>query len=231
MCNGLKKEEISMIDHEEESLVALADSVVNMDEELTIELAKAYINNGGDPYVAVYEGLAQGMDRVGELYETEEYYIPELLMCADAMYAGLDVLRPHLRSCETKKKAKVVIGVVEGDTHDIGKNLVKIMLEAAGFEVIDMGRDIPPVEFIKKAKELDADIIALSTLMSTTMGAMSEVMDLLKQDKLQDKIKVMIGGGPISKGFADRIGAFYAEDASKASKLAQNLIQQEVVKC
>lgn len=217
-----------MIDNEKDCLLALADSVVNMAEDLTTELAQAYIDKGGNPYIAIYEGLAKGMDRVGQLYETEEYYIPELLMCADAMYAGLDILRPHLKAHETEKKVKVVIGVVEGDTHDIGKNLVKIMLEAAGFEVIDLGRDIPPIEFIKKARESDADIIALSTLMSTTMGAMTEVMQLLKKEELQDKIKVMIGGGPISKSFADRIGASYAEDASRASKLAQNLMMLEV---
>lgn len=118
----------------------------------------------------------------------------------------------------------MVIGVVEGDTHDIGKNLVKIMLETLGFEVTDLGRDVPPAEFVEKAKEINADIIALSTLMTTTMEGMEEVMHLLKRDNLQDKIKVMIGGGPISKGFANKIGAYYADDASKAAKLAQDLV-------
>ncbi|TGE35125.1 cobalamin-binding protein [Desulfosporosinus fructosivorans] len=216
-----------MSDLRQRLLVQLADSVVNMDENLTVELAQEYLKNSFDPYEAITKGLAHGMDRAGELYEEEEYFIPELLMCSDAMYAGLGVLRPHLKQDKIGEKHKVVIGVVEGDTHDIGKNLVKIMLETLGFEVVDLGRDVPPVDFVEKAKEIKADLIALSTLMTTTMEGMKEVMQLLERDKLQDKIKVMIGGGPISKRFADKIGAYYAEDASKAAKLAQDLVQEE----
>ncbi|MHB8074516.1 corrinoid protein [Desulfosporosinus fructosivorans] len=215
-----------MSDLKQRLLVQLADSVVNMDENLTVELAQEYLKNSFDPYEAITKGLAHGMDRAGELYEEEEYFIPELLMCSDAMYAGLGVLRPHLKQDKIGEKHKVVIGVVEGDTHDIGKNLVKIMLETLGFEVVDLGRDVPPVDFVEKAKEIKADLIALSTLMTTTMEGMKEVMQLLERDKLQDKIKVMIGGGPISKSFADKIGAYYAEDASKAAKLAQDLVQE-----
>lgn len=217
-----------MSDFKQKLLRQLADSVVTMDEGLTVELAQKYIENSFDAYEAINKGLAHGMDRAGELYEEEEYYIPELLMCADAMYAGLNVLRPHLRQDKLGDKHKVVIGVVEGDTHDIGKNLVKIMFETSGFEVVDLGRDVPPVDFVEKAKEIKADIIALSTLMTTTMEGMKEVMQLLERDKLQDKIKVMIGGGPISKGFADKIGAYYAVDASKAAKLAQDLVNRRL---
>ncbi|MCB8818837.1 corrinoid protein [Desulfosporosinus shakirovi] len=215
-----------MSDFKQRLLVQLADSVVNMDEDLTVERAQEYLENSFDPYEAITKGLARGMDRAGELYEEEEYFIPELLMCSDAMYAGLGVLRPHLKQDKIGEKHKVVIGVVEGDTHDIGKNLVKIMLETLGFEVVDLGRDVPPVDFVEKAKEIKADLIALSTLMTTTMEGMKEVIQLLERDKLQDKIKVMIGGGPISKSFADKIGAYYAEDASKAAKLAQDLVQE-----
>lgn len=215
-----------MSDLKQKLLVQLADSVVNMDEDLTAELAQTYIKNGFNPYEGINQGLAHGMDRAGELYEEEEYFIPELLMCSDAMYAGLGVLRPYLKQDNLGEKHKVVIGVVEGDTHDIGKNLVKIMLETLGFEVVDLGRDVPPLDFVEKAKEIKADIIALSTLMTTTMEGMQEVMQLLAKDKLQDKIKVMIGGGPISKSFADKIGAYYAVDASKAAKLAQDLVQE-----
>jgi len=213
-----------MTDLKQKQLMQLSDSVVNMDEDMTVELAQKYIENSFDPYEAITQGLAHGMDRAGKLYEEEEYYIPELLMCADAMYAGLDVLRPHLKQNELEDKHKVVIGVVEGDTHDIGKNLVKIMFETSGFDVVDLGRDVPPVDFVEKAKEINADIIALSTLMTTTMEGMKEVMHLLVKDQLQDKIKVMIGGGPISKSFADKLGAYYAEDASKAAKLAHDLV-------
>lgn len=214
-----------MSDLKQRLLVELADSVVNMDEKLTVDLAQRYIENGLDPYEGINQGLAQGMDRAGVLYEEEEYFIPELLMCSDAMYAGLDVLRPHLKRDKMGDIHKAVIGVVEGDTHDIGKNLVKIMLETLGFEVVDLGRDVPPADFVEKAKEINADIIALSTLMTTTMEGMKEVMRLLENDNLQDKIKVMIGGGPISRSFADKIGAYYAEDASKAANLAQDLVK------
>lgn len=207
-------------------LEQLADSVVNMDEELTVEHARKYIENGFNSGEGINLGLALGMDRAGELYEAEEYFIPELLMCSDAMYAGLEVLRSHLKQDKLGEKHSVVIGVVEGDTHDIGKNLVKIMLETLGFDVVDLGRDVPPADFVEKAKEIEADIIALSTLMTTTMEGMQEVMKLLEKDKLRDKIKVMIGGGPISKSFANKIGAYYAEDASKAAKLAQDLIKE-----
>jgi len=175
-----------------ELLARLADSVVDMDEEMTVELAKEYISNNYDDYEAINKGLAKGMDRAGQLYEEEEYYIPELLMCSDAMYAGLEVIRPHLKQQELLEKHKVVIGVVEGDTHDIGKNLVKIMLETSGFYVVDLGRDIPPMNFVEKAKEIKADIIALSTLMTTTMDGMEEVMQILKKENLLNNIKVMV---------------------------------------
>jgi methylmalonyl-CoA mutase cobalamin-binding domain/chain len=165
------------------------------------------------------------MNRAGQLYEEEEYFIPELLMCSDAMYAGLDVLKPHLKVDTEASKQKVVIGVVEGDTHDIGKNLVKIMLETSGFEVVDLGRDVPPRDFVKKAEETDARIIALSTLMTVTMNGMKEVITLLKKGNMKDRVRVMVGGGPISKGFAERIGADgYAGNASQAARLATELI-------
>lgn len=210
-----------------ELLAKMADSVVDMDEAQTVEVAKEYIAHQYDGYEAINFGLAKGMDRAGELYEEEEYYIPELLMCSDAMYAGLKIIRPHLAQHERAEKHKIVIGVVEGDTHDIGKNLVKIMLETSGFYVVDIGRDIPPIHFVEKAMEIEADIIALSTLMTTTMDGMEEVMQILKKENLLDRIKVMVGGGPISKSFADKIGAFYAEDATKAVKLAKKLVKEE----
>ena len=198
----------------------LAEAVVEMDEERTEELANECIEKGIDILTAINEGLAGGMEQAGKLYDEGEYYIPELLMCSDAMYKGIDILKPHLpKDSETKFKA--VIGVVEGDTHDIGKNLVKIMMETAGFEMYDLGRDVPPREFVNKAKEVGAGIIVLSTLMSTTMHVMEDVIKLLEEENLRDKIKVMIGGGPISQKFADKIGAdTYTTDATKAAKAA-----------
>ncbi len=130
-----------------------------------------------------------------------------MLLCSDAMYVGLDILRPHLPETSSEDKVKAVIGVVEGDTHDIGKNLVKIMMETAGFEMIDLGRDVPLQKFVDTAIENHADIVCMSTLMTTTMGGMETVINLLKEAGIRDQVKVMIGGGPISQKFADKIGA------------------------
>lgn len=209
----------------EELFKKLSDAVVNMDEEETVILSNQVIIDKHDAYEAIDKGLADGMERAGRLFEEEEYFIPELLMCSDAMYAGLDVLKPHIKTENIGEKHKVVIGVVEGDTHDIGKNLVKIMLEASGFEVIDLGRDVPPLRFVEKAKELNADIIALSTLMTTTMDGMAEVINILKQQNIRERFKVMVGGGPISQGFADKIGADgYSVNAAEAVRLAKKLV-------
>lgn len=210
-----------MMDKTKEALInALAEAVVEMEEERTEELAKECIEKGVDVLTAINEGLAKGMEKAGKLYDEGEYYIPELLMCSEAMYKGIEILKPYLKT-NRETKFKAVIGVVEGDTHDIGKNLVKIMMETAGFQMYDLGRDVPPVEFVKKAKEVGASIIVLSTLMSTTMHVMEDVIKLLEEENLRDKIKVMVGGGPISQKFADAIGAdAYTTDATKAAKVA-----------
>lgn len=209
-----------------ELLKGLSDAVVEMDEDGASNLAKEVVNEKYDTYQAIEKGLADGMDRAGNLFEEEEYFIPELLMCSDAMYAGLDILKPHLKIDQQTEKYKVVIGVVEGDTHDIGKNLVKIMLETAGFEIFDLGRDVAPKDFVAKAKEVQAQIIAMSTLMTTTMDGMAEVIRLLQQENIREKFVVMVGGGPISQSFADRIGADgYSKDAAEAARMARRLVR------
>lgn len=215
-----------MSDLKEKLLKGLSDAVVDMEEDKAEEIAIEYVNNNFDAYEGIAKGLAHGMDKAGQLYEEEEYYIPELLMCSDAMYRGMDILRPKLKCDSTEERYKAVVGVVEGDTHDIGKNLFKIMLETSGFEVYDLGRDIPPVDFINKAKEVGADLIGLSTLMTTTMDNMEVVINLLKQENMRDNIVVMVGGGPISQSFADKIGADgYAHEASKAARLGKELVR------
>ncbi len=202
----------------------LADAVVDMDEDLAVATAEAVVAGGFNAYEAIEKGLSAGMERAGQLFDEEEYFIPELLMCSDAMYAGMDVLKPHIRQDAVVEKRRVVIGVIQGDTHDIGKNLVKIMLETSGFDVTDLGRDIPPARFVDTAKEIKADIIALSTLMTTTMDGMGEVVRQLNDQGLRDQFKVIIGGGPISQGFADRIGADgYAVNAADAVRLVRRL--------
>lgn len=213
----------------EELIKKLSESVVEMEEEETVELAKECIEKDISAYEAIDKGLANGMNRAGELYEEGEYYIPELLMCSDAMYSGLEILKPHLKKNDLGKKHKIVIGVIQGDTHDIGKNLVKIMMETEGFEVVDLGRDVPPRDFVDKAKEIEADIICMSTLMTTTMDGMEEVIKLLKEEGIREKVTVMIGGGPISQNFADKIGAdVYTTDASKAAKYAKKIVAEKV---
>jgi corrinoid protein of di/trimethylamine methyltransferase len=202
----------------------LSEAVVEMDEERTINAANASLEAGVEPYDAIQQGLSVGMARAGQLFEDEEYFIPELLMCSDAMYAGLEVLKPHLKK-NTQSSGTVVIGVIEGDTHDIGKNMVRIMLETVGFNVIDLGRDVAPQRFVNAAKDSKADIIALSTLMTTTMDGMGTVVKLLDEANLRNGVKVMVGGGPISPGFAKRIGADgYAVNAAEAVKVARALV-------
>lgn len=216
-----------MSELKEKLLKELSDCVVEMEEEKVEEIAKEYIEKNFDPYEGISEGLAHGMKRVGKLYEEEEYYIPELLVCSDCMYTGIDILKPHLKQDSTKEEYKAVVGVVEGDTHDIGKNLFKIMLETSGFEVYDLGRDVPPIEFVNKVKEVRANLIGLSTLMTTTMDNMAVVIELLKEENLRNEVVVMVGGGPISQNFADKIGADgYSNEASKAAQIAKDLVDK-----
>ena len=209
----------------EKLLAELDRCVLEMEDEAVTGVAQEYVDNGYDAYEGIVNGLSRGMEKAGELYEQEEYFVPELLICSDAMYNGLDVLRPHLPKDASRGSVAVVLGVVQGDTHDIGKNLVKIMLEAAGFQVYDLGRDVEPRAFVEKAKEVGARIICLSTLMTTTMHNMKAVVDLLREEGLQDQIKVMIGGGPVSQAYAAQIGAdAYTTDAAAAAGWAKGMV-------
>lgn len=208
-------------------LEKLADGVLNMDEEETIASAELAIEKGVDAAEAINHGLIKGMNEAGKLFEEHEYFVPELLLCSDAMYAGLDILTPQLPKDNSNEKWKAVIGVVEGDTHDIGKNLVKVMLEASGFETYDLGRNVPARDFVAKAQEINADLICLSTLMTTTMPVMGDVVNLLREKGLKDKIKVLVGGGPISQAFAQEIGADgYGENAANAVRVAKAILGQ-----
>ncbi|MGB3221397.1 MAG: corrinoid protein [Desulforhopalus sp.] len=208
----------------EDILGDLADSVLNMKEELAVATAKEAIEAGLDALDAINNGLVVGMDKAGELYDREEYFVPELLICSDALYLALDILKPHLKLETAVEKIGCVIGVLEGDTHDIGKNLVKIMLDVAGFEIHDLGRNVPLTDFIEKAKEVNAAMICMSTLMTTTMDGMATVIEMLKEEGIRDRFKVLVGGGPISQAYADRIGADgYASNASKAVEMAKTL--------
>ncbi len=202
----------------------LANAVLELDEDRAVALSKEALERGYDAWETVEKGLIAGVNRAGKLFDEEEYFVPELLIAADAMYAGLAILRPHIKEQFTGVSRKVVIGVVQGDTHDIGKNLVRIMMEVAGFEVHDLGRDVPPRKFVDRAIEVKADIIALSTLMTTTMERMGEVIGILEEENLRNRFKVIVGGSPLSQAFADRIGADgYAPKAAQAVQLAKRL--------
>jgi len=211
----------------EEVYKNLSDAVVNMDEDAAIAGANTVVEKGYDAYQAIDKGLADGMERAGKLFDEEEYFVPELIICSDAMNAGIGILKPHLKQEEAKKKHKAVIGVVEGDTHDIGKNLVRIMLESAGFELIDLGRDVPPSVFVDKAIENEAELILMSSLMTTTMDGMAAAVKILNDKNVRGKFKVAVGGGPVSKAFADRIGADgYAKNAAEAVRLCKEFAKE-----
>ena len=166
-------------------------------------------------------GLLDGMNIIGIKFKNNEVFVPEVLIAARAMKAGADILKPHLVSDQVSSKGKVVLGTVRGDFHDIGKNLVKMMMEGHGLEVVDLGVDVDPAAFIAAAKENNADIIACSALLTTTMGEMKNVVDLAKEAGIRDQVKIMIGGAPITDAFKNEIGAdAYTSDAASAAEAA-----------
>ncbi len=171
-------------------------------------------------------GLIAAMKEVGARFEAGEFYVPEMLIAARAMQSGLAILKPHLVQSGVESAAKVVIGTVKGDLHDIGKNLVAMMLEGAGFEIIDLGTDAAPEKFVSAVQENNASLIGISALLTTTMSNMKLVIASLKDAGLRDSVKVMIGGAPVTEAFAKEIGADgFAPDASRAVALAQSLIE------
>ncbi len=200
---------------------ALAEAVDGMDEEGAVEAAHAVIDAGIDAYEAITGGLSRGMETVSDKYETGIYFVPEILLCADAMYAAMDVLKPHIKVRRSAAAMPVIIGVIEGDIHDIGKNIVKLMLEAAGFTIHDLGNDVRVSAFVEKAREVGSGIIAVSTLMSTTMPGMGRLVDALGEAGIRRDFRVMIGGGPISASFAEKTGAdAYGANAMEAVRIA-----------
>lgn len=207
--------------------IRLKRAVVEGDSEEAIKAAQDALDNGVDPYEAIIQGLAAGMEDVGEKFERKEYFIPEMLISADAMYAGLNLLLPHLKKEETKKKEKIILGVVEGDIHDIGKNIVKAMLTAGGYEVIDLGKDVSTSDFIERAKKEGASVIAMSTMMTPTLMSLKVVEDQLQQKGLKGNVKTIIGGGSVTEDFKARIGSdAYGKDASEAVNKVNMLLDQ-----
>ncbi|MFQ5796711.1 MAG: corrinoid protein [Candidatus Bipolaricaulia bacterium] len=204
----------------------LRQAVLDGNKEQAGSLTERALEAEHTPGAILHESLIRAMDIVGEEYEKEIRYLPEMLVSAEAMKGALTVLRPHLTYSEVRAAGTVVIGTVEGDLHDIGQNLVAMMLEGAGFEVINLGADTPATAFVTAIQEADADIVALSALLTTTRTQMREVIQTLRQAGLKERIKVMIGGAPVTQEFADQIGADgYAPDAAAAARLARRLIE------
>lgn len=199
----------------EELLEALKQGVIDYQEEPVKEAAQQVLEEGYPALEAIMEGLAAGMEVVGELYERHEYFVPEVLMCADALYGGLDILRPHVPKQDGGTIAQVVIGSIQGDVHDIGKNLVKMMFDVAGWEVHDLGRDVPLESFVEEQMRTDAEVVAMSAMMTTTMLGMKKVIKMIK-DK-NPNVAIMLGGAPVTQDVAKLFGADgYAESAGNA---------------
>ncbi len=214
-------------DLRKELLKALHEGVVEYEEDAVKETAQRVLDEGLNAYDAVMNGLAAGMVEVGDLYDRQEYFVPELLMCADALYAGLDILRPHIKPEDfgDRPKGQVVIGTVQGDVHDIGKNLVKIMFEVAGFTVNDLGRDVPLEKFVEEQVRTDSEIVALSAMMTTTMLGMKKAIQMIKEKN--PNVAIMVGGAPLTKETANLFGADgYAESAGNAIQEAIKMVSR-----
>ncbi|AQQ10200.1 Methionine synthase [Sedimentisphaera cyanobacteriorum] len=204
-------------------LQALADAIIGGDQSTAVNVTKEAIEEGMGPDVVLSNGLVAGMAVVGKKFKNNEVYIPEVLIAARAMKGAMELLEPELVKSGVEPKGTVVIGTVQGDLHDIGKNLVAMMLKGAGFNVVDLGVDCSPDKYVQAAKESGAEIVAMSALLTTTMPAMEKGVKAMKEAGLD--CKVMIGGAPVTQGFADKIGADgYSEDAASAVDLAEELM-------
>ncbi|MBI0582962.1 MAG: corrinoid protein [Methanomassiliicoccus sp.] len=193
--------------NKEQLLSGLEQAVVNGKKAEAARIANEVISSGVKPMEAIDAGLIKGMMVVGEKYAAHTIFLPQVLLAADSMYGALDILLPHIPKEAAAKRVDMVIGVVEGDVHDIGKNIVKTMFTAAGFNVHDVGRDVPAEKFVADSKANNAQVVAMSTLMTPTMDSMKASVDALVEEGLRAKVKIIIGGAPTSQEFADEIGA------------------------
>jgi 5-methyltetrahydrofolate--homocysteine methyltransferase len=206
-------------------LKQLYEAVVNGDAKASHAITQQALAEGIDPLKLVNDYMVPAMDEVGRRYEANDYFVPELLISARAMKAALDLIRPLLTARGDQPAGRVAIGTVKGDLHDIGKNLVASLLEGGGFEVIDLGVNVSPEKFIETIKDKNANIVAMSALLTTTMPAMRTTIDALKQAGVRDRVKVLIGGAPITQKYADEIGADgYSENAVGAVALAKKAV-------
>ncbi|MDY7079585.1 MAG: corrinoid protein [Chloroflexota bacterium] len=203
----------------------IASKLYDGDAETVAALVQQALDQGMPPQEILSDGLIAGMDEVGRDFKANELFVPEVLIAARAMHAGMNVLRPLLAESEVPSAGKYLIGTVQGDLHDIGKNLVKMMVEGAGFEMIDLGTDVPAEDFVVAVREHQPHILGLSALLTTTMPQMKTTIETLEEAGLRDSIKIMIGGAPVTAAFAEQIGAdAYAPDAATAVDIARCLV-------
>jgi 5-methyltetrahydrofolate--homocysteine methyltransferase len=206
-------------------LQKLFDAVLEGDFDGVETNVTAALEAGLDPNAILNDGMIAAMREVGARFEAGEYYVPEMLIAARAMQSGMSLLKPHLQKTEQKSNGRVLMGTVKGDLHDIGKNLVGLMLEGAGYEIIDLGVDVPAEEFVKKAIELKPDVIGMSALLTTTMASMKTTLDALDAAGLRRNIKVIVGGAPVTDTYAQQIEADgFSPDASRAVNLVNELL-------
>jgi len=212
----------------DELLEELSRSILELDSQKTLAYARKALDLGFDPFEVIDRGLSKGMKEMGERFARGDIYIPHLVLAADIMNESLKILKPKLQTKERERTvSKVLIGTVHGDIHDLGKNLVATMLTASGFNVVDLGRDVPTMIIIEKAKEYKPDIIGLSALMTTTMLEQRKVINSLKDAGLRNNVKVLVGGAPVSSEWAREIGSDgYAENALEAVKIAKLIISK-----
>lgn len=204
----------------------IVDSLIEFDEAKVLKLVQNGLDEGVAAKEILNQGLIAGMDIVGEKMENEDMFIPEVLMAAKVMSAAVGILKPLLAEEDMSAMGRVIIGTVKGDLHDIGKNLVAMMLESAGFEVYNLGVDISPDKFVSEVNEKNANMVCLSALLTTTMPMMKKTIDAVVESGLRDRVKIMVGGAPVTKNYANEIGADgYAPDAGSATKLAKALLQ------
>ncbi len=210
------------------SLEVIYEAVMNGDAEATCESVSAELAASTPADKILYQACIPAMEQVGRLFEQGEAYVPEMLISARAVQAAMDLLAPHLSSADFKSAGKVVLGTVSGDLHDIGKNLVGLMLQASGFEVVDLGTDVSAAKFVDAVRHHQPQVVALSALLTTTMPAMQATVDALTESGLRGQVKVLVGGAPVTPGFAIRIGADgFAPDASSAARKARELLDGE----
>ncbi len=211
-----------------EILREIANSVIAGNKKRVQELVNKALEENISLEEIINDGLLAGMGVIGERFKRNEIFVPEVLVSARAMQAGMDILRPLIVNSKGIIKGKIVIGTVKGDLHDIGKNLVSMMLEGAGYEIIDLGIDVSPEKFVEAIKEHNPDIVGMSALLTTTMPQMKVTIDTLKKEGLRDRVKVIVGGAPVTPEFAREIGADgYAKDASEAVELVNSIISKK----